>query len=400
MKKIVLFMSVFMASFCYFDAAKSAEECALDFVTGKHVCSPQNSGGGDARAACEGKEEGETCNSNGASNATCEYRVMKTGESPVLTCVAFECKNSYLLQTTYCVGNRGYKDGKCVGGRRRSIVVEESTVPAKDGSQKPPMEEVNGEKEQLKVGSHGICRKPVCTNCGCDQNQTCVLNKVVVKNKMRDKTTTKIMDAYINEAACVCVDNNGGNGDNGGNENTPVVDPGDSCVYHFDGDVICLDGRVVKYGGYDLVLTDEQKQGFTCEKFNEQFKNDLDKLLKLAPELCEQGQGGSSQGLSQGGGNGGGSANVSLENAKTTVSKFFADAKGNLSVWKTAEGKFNTARLASDLTAGVVLGTVGGVVSGVVIKKKQVEKGFDALHCAVGGQTIADWGDTFTVGLR
>ncbi len=43
------------------------------------------------------------------------------------------------------------------------------------------------------------------------------------------------------------------------------------------------------------------------------------------------------------------------------------------------------ARLASDLTAGVVLGTVGGVVSGVVIKKKQVEKGFDALHCTVGG---------------
>ena len=40
-----------------------------------------------------------------------------------------------------------------------------------------------------------------------------------------------------------------------------------------------------------------------------------------------------------------------------------------------------------------------GVVSGVVIKKKQVEKGFDALHCAVGGQTIADWGDEFIVGM-
>ena len=86
--------------------------------------------------------------------------------------------------------------------------------------------------------------------------------------------------------------------------------------------------------------------------------------------------------------------------AKSTISSFFTSAESNKSVWKDADGNFNTARLASDLTAGVVLGTVGGVVSGVVIKKKQVEKGFDALHCTVGGQTVADWGDIFNVGLR
>ena len=89
-----------------------------------------------------------------------------------------------------------------------------------------------------------------------------------------------------------------------------------------------------------------------------------------------------------------------IEAAKRTVSSFFSSAESNKSVWKDTEGNFNTARLASDLTAGVVLGTVGGVVSGVVIKKKQIEKGFDALHCSVGGQTVADWGDIFNVGLR
>ena len=91
-----------------------------------------------------------------------------------------------------------------------------------------------------------------------------------------------------------------------------------------------------------------------------------------------------------------------IEKAKNTLLGFFSYANDddNKSVWKDAEGNFNTARLASDLTAGVVLGTVGGVVSGVVIKKKQVEKGFNALHCVVGGQTVADWGDTFNVGLR
>lgn len=89
-----------------------------------------------------------------------------------------------------------------------------------------------------------------------------------------------------------------------------------------------------------------------------------------------------------------------IKNAQDVLSAFTARAKREASGWKTEDGKFNTMRLASDLSAGVVLGTVGGVVSGVVIKKKQVEKGFDALHCTVGGQTIADWGDTFSVGLQ
>ncbi len=90
-----------------------------------------------------------------------------------------------------------------------------------------------------------------------------------------------------------------------------------------------------------------------------------------------------------------------ISEARLKISEFTSGIDmSKKSAWKTAEGKFNTARLASDLTAGVVLGTVGGVVSGVVIKKKQVEKGFDALHCTVAGQPIADWGDTFNVGLR
>ncbi|MCQ2562546.1 MAG: hypothetical protein MJ158_02960, partial [Alphaproteobacteria bacterium] len=96
-----------------------------------------------------------------------------------------------------------------------------------------------------------------------------------------------------------------------------------------------------------------------------------------------------------------GNINEQLSSAQSAISSlngFFDNEK--VSVWKDKDGEFNKARLASDLTAGVVLGTVGGVVSGVVIKKKQVEKGFDALHCTVGGQTVADWGDEFRVGLK
>ena len=69
-----------------------------------------------------------------------------------------------------------------------------------------------------------------------------------------------------------------------------------------------------------------------------------------------------------------------------------------VSVWKDEEGNFNTARLASDSIAGVVLGTVGGVVTSVVVKKNQIKKGFEAIQCAIGGQTVANYGDEFVVG--
>ncbi len=68
-----------------------------------------------------------------------------------------------------------------------------------------------------------------------------------------------------------------------------------------------------------------------------------------------------------------------------------------LSKWRTAEGKFNTARLASDLTAGVVLGTTGALVTSSVVKKKQVKDGFESLECTVGGQHVGDWGDVFRI---
>ena len=69
-------------------------------------------------------------------------------------------------------------------------------------------------------------------------------------------------------------------------------------------------------------------------------------------------------------------------------------------VWRDAEGEFNRARLASDMTAGVVLGTAGGLVTSHVMKKKQVENGFEDIQCTIGGQTVAGWGDEFQVGIQ
>lgn len=69
------------------------------------------------------------------------------------------------------------------------------------------------------------------------------------------------------------------------------------------------------------------------------------------------------------------------------------------SVWKNKEGNFNTARLASDSIAGVVLGTAGGLITSNIVKKNQVKHGFEKLNCSIGGQTVASFGDDFSVGI-
>lgn len=81
----------------------------------------------------------------------------------------------------------------------------------------------------------------------------------------------------------------------------------------------------------------------------------------------------------------------------TAIHDKFRDKK---SVWKDAEGNFNTARLASDSIAGVVLGTAGGLITSHVVKKNQVENGFEDIKCTIGGQNVAEWGDQFRVGIQ
>lgn len=73
---------------------------------------------------------------------------------------------------------------------------------------------------------------------------------------------------------------------------------------------------------------------------------------------------------------------------------------GEANVWKDAQGEFNTARLASDSIAAVVLGTAGGLITSSVMKKNQAEDGFEDLKCVIGGQPVASWGDEFRVGIQ
>jgi hypothetical protein len=91
-------------------------------------------------------------------------------------------------------------------------------------------------------------------------------------------------------------------------------------------------------------------------------------------------------------------SSAAIENASKKLDDIMAGLK--ISVWKTSEGNFNGARLASDSIAGVVLGTAGGLITSNVVKKNQVKSGFEDISCTVGGQRVADWGDEFTVGIH
>lgn len=71
-----------------------------------------------------------------------------------------------------------------------------------------------------------------------------------------------------------------------------------------------------------------------------------------------------------------------------------------VSAWKDADGEFNTARLASDSIAGAAVGAVGGLLINKHVKKNQVEDGFEALGCTVRGETVAQWGEEFSIDIK
>ena len=371
-------------------------ECKPDDPNcGKNPRTPQ------LASPCDGtKKQNDACSAGGhATKGRCRLLSATPGGVEQMTCAATECEDGYLLW----LNAKGNSQGIC-----------------------------HSEKHAKKVCSNG------CNNC--KPNEKCVPWIVDTPSNLKINGQTLVPKKNGAYKECHCEPDAG------------VVTGSDiSCKYVFS--VYCDDGKtdisgVVK--GYwsdypeEIELTKEklsspeyeeynfsEKEIATCfggkvleqdnPIFKKLFNKDLANLrnfldsepnaVKAMAEACKK-DGGFNINVQITGGSASGSGGIvyssaeqadhsaEIAKAKQTIDAFFANAKDNRSVWKNAEGKFNTARLASDITAGVVLGTVGGVVSGIIIKKNQVKKGFEALHCAVGGQTVADWGDEFSVGLR
>lgn len=164
---------------------------------------------------------------------------------------------------------------------------------------------------------------------------------------------------------------------------TPVVEG--ECEYYFTGSIECANGN--QYFEKAKIKLPKSEIGKECG--TDILKADVTRVMEIMKTLCKPAD--NFVILPE---------DDKVKKAQEVLSAFTASAKDEASVWRTAEGNFNGSRLASDITAGVVLGTVGGVVTGNIVKKNQVKKGFEALHCTVGGQKVSDWGDEFSVGLR
>lgn len=67
------------------------------------------------------------------------------------------------------------------------------------------------------------------------------------------------------------------------------------------------------------------------------------------------------------------------------------------SVWKNAEGNFNTSRLLSDSIAGVALGTVGGLVVNKLVKNNHLDTGFEEIGCSIDGNRLVNFEDEFVI---
>ncbi|MBD5400325.1 hypothetical protein HDR61_01080 [bacterium] len=89
-----------------------------------------------------------------------------------------------------------------------------------------------------------------------------------------------------------------------------------------------------------------------------------------------------------------------IKAAKEKIDGYKSELRKTASVWKDKNGNFNTARLASDSIAGVVLGTAGGLITSNIIKKNQIKGGFEDIKCSIGGQVVASYGDEFQVGVQ
>ena len=207
--------------------------------------------------------------------------------------------------------------------------------------------------------------------------------------------TTKWSDSNdLDGGYCYCVDVKTQQPDNTKTWNGAKcidADQETDCTYTFSAKIICANGGVVDANTM-VRLEKDDLNGKSCNDFKSLLNRDQSAIMKLAEKYCTPVE----------------PVVVpeptidlnAVNAARDRLAAFFKQVDGDRSVWKNADGSFNATRLASDLTAGVVLGTVGGVVSGVLIKKSQVEKGFDALNCTVNGQKVADWGDEFRINFR
>lgn len=376
------------------------------------ICREYPTGGSVEQGRCDGKSDGDSCNTiTGEKRAVCRDL---GGAKP--SCAARECADDYVLWLTNTRKPAPQSQGRCFNRQKMDAWCREGCGCAED--EICVLNEIDFKVVDRSYTTPAFIGEEAC-HCVKNPNYVPPLQNCETKHALEEKIhpgriqcckwqEEQNLPVHWDETIhkCACNDTNKILNDKGQcvdkNDGTPDVE-GD-CRYTFRGAVTCNGKRVFKFTSFKLTAQQAKdwklpscKPGETVF-VEERYKQDVENFRKLRDEVCGKPQSHLEDGwiaYDNDDGN-----DYEYLDAKNRIDAFMRSASSNANVWKNAEGQFNTARLASDLTAGVVLGTVGGIVSANVIKKKQLEKGFDALHCTVGGQTVADWGDEFSVGFR
>ena len=416
MKKILLFLSVM----ALLSTPNAWGECSSGSPEGGKNCTPgQGRSDNYEKIICANKNVGDPCETNGAAVARCIQQA-DGGKS----CAAVKCDDGFYLWLT----------SKASNANRVSTVTHVEIHPDKNT--------VNVNDKLQSMGKcyswdelSATCLKKCDKTCS-EEYEVCVPNIIRVTNrsynpKKHQWETYQDVWGYDGERRCACSQKTcadqfpqdtakrkcceeGGNWNDETNscdcpddkkwdekqqkcvekETKPQQQqlPKKPCVFTRRLMVVCEDGTVGEEE-LTIILTEAEAAAWnqpncpTPEQIKDRDPQGLERLenfQKQQLEICKNRK-----------------KQKAISEASKVWDEFVAYAKddSNKTVWKTKDGEFNKARLISDATASVVLGTVGGVVSSKIIKKKQIEKGFDVLHCTVGGQTVADWGDEFTIGL-
>lgn len=357
-------------------------------ITNKHNLCPLNKGAKFIYDKTKEKKytipaAGTNCNKNGSAVAVCQYN--KSNGTNVLTCTAKTCQNGYHLWFWDNTGTGRYSMGSCRTERQARNYCHNWCAKQEHQGQCEPI--LDG-RRTTRNGSTTYNITDAFTGC--------------VKKQQNDSGSN----------------NSGGNGGSGGGSGGNNSSASYAITYKTNN---CGNINTCKDGTAPTTYTTGTSATITCRLNKEKFTFDgwcTDANLQncnTTQEIDKKATGNKTfyaKCTEQGGNNGNSDITVTItctpgDQSCQTTDIFtqidsFIDSKFSekLSVWKNDDGKFNTARLASDSIAGVVLGTVGGVITSNIIKKNQIENGFEDLKCTIAGQTVASYGDEFTVGVK
>ncbi len=310
---------------------------------------------GEAKTACE-NSGGVWVNGKCSCDAAKNIKVSASGE--VCVCISSDYESK---------GRNGCQKKQSVIDAEKQQQQQAITQQRKKACESSGGKWVNGKCScdsslNLKT-QNNVC---VCTDSNYyrDTNNNCVLTDEAARKQQCETDTSKNSGAYWDSVAkmCLCADTslvwiNG----------QCITDPQVTACLNIDG------------AEWNAILNECRCKDSSNMEINS---------TRTACVLTADAQLSANQGTSR----------TNILNAISKLDKLSSRFK--TSVWKDEEGKFNTSRLISDSVAGVVLGTAGGLITSSVVKKHQVENGFEDIQCTVGGQVVAGWGDQFQVGIQ